>query len=138
MRLRLGLAALAMAIGILAASPKPTITSLSPVYSVAGQAAPLLTINGSGFRNSSQMQLFVGTSQRTFTYNGSTQIKTQLTAADVAAPAFWGIYVTEKTGTSNATSFQVCAPIVITTTTLPAGQQFVAYSTQLQAVGGCK
>lgn len=68
-----------------------TITSLTPASKAAGQAAFALTIKGTGFTANSR--LFINGAFRASTYVSATQLKTDITAADIQAPGAFQVYV---------------------------------------------
>src|ERR1700737_963138 len=63
-------------------NPAPTISSLTPTNIVAGSTAVMLTVNGSGFVQSSTVQW--NQSNRTPTFVSSTQLQVALTTAALA------------------------------------------------------
>lgn len=114
--------------------PAPIIASVSPKYVLTGNQA-LITISGSGFTQ--RPQLYINSIKRFATVVSSTQMTSTLLATDVASPTFLTLQVITNNGSSNAFSYQVCAPLKVTTTSLPAGKVGQPYSFQLQATGGC-
>jgi uncharacterized repeat protein (TIGR03803 family) len=98
-------------------NPAPVITSLSPPSVLAGSGAQTLTINGTGFVNTSTP--FVNTS--TVSFNGSTrtttyvigppaQLTIPLASTDVGTAGTFPVTVTNPTpggGTSSAVNFTV-------------------------------
>ncbi len=88
--------------------PAPTITSISPENSVAGGEPFELTINGTKFVADSVVKWNGQSRQTTFVSN--TQLKIQVTAADIATKGEYAITVTNPEpggGTSLAVSFIV-------------------------------
>ena len=68
-----------------------TFTGVSPSYANAGGTAFTLTITGTGFSPSSLVS--VNGTYRTVTYVNSTTLQVPITAADIAAPATFQIFV---------------------------------------------
>src|ERR1051326_6948081 len=62
-------------------NPSPSISSLSPASAIAGSQGFTLTVNGSNFISSSQVQ-FNGTPRAT-TFLSSSQLQTSITTADI-------------------------------------------------------
>ena len=82
------------------------VTSLSPSTTVAGGSGFALTVNGSNFSLSSQVQ-WNGTPRST-TYVSSTQLTAQITAADIAAAGTAAVSVIDPTnGASNQLNFSI-------------------------------
>ena len=93
---------------LIAVNPKPTITSLSPGSAIHGGAGFPLTVNGTGFINSSVVE-WAG-SPRTTKYVSSTEVTTTITAADIAKAGSFKVTVTNPApggGTSAAKTFTV-------------------------------
>ncbi len=89
-------------------NPVPTITGLNPFSATPGGPAFTLTVNGTGFINSSVVRW--NGANRTTTYVNSTQLTAAITAADIATAATASITVFNPApggGTSNAMSFRV-------------------------------
>ena len=116
----------------------PTITSLSPSSATAGGSAFLLTVNGTGFLNSSVVNW--NGSARTTSYVNATQVTASISAADIASAGTAQVTVFNPTpggGTSTAASFTInTAKLTITTTSLPNGTANTFYSFQILATGG--
>ena len=95
------------------ANPVPTITGLNPSSATPGGPAFTLTVNGTGFVNSSVVHW--NGSNRTTTYVSSTQLTAAITAADIATPGTASVTVLNPApggGASNTMSFargQPCA-----------------------------
>lgn len=89
-------------------NPVPAIVSLSPNTANGGGAAIAVTISGYNFLSSSSVQW--NGNARTTTYNSSTQLQVQLTAADIATPGSAVVSVTNPTpggGNSGAAEFTI-------------------------------
>ncbi|WP_460618628.1 DUF4394 domain-containing protein [Hymenobacter ruber] len=106
----------------IAVAPTPTITSLSPPSAEVGTPGLTLTINGTGFVNSTTVQ-FNG-SDRTATYVSATQLTAVLTAADLATVGAYNVTVTNppfpNTPPSAPATFTV-TPTCAAPTNLTAG-----------------
>lgn len=92
-------------------NPAPTVTSIAPTSALAGAAAFSLTVNGTGFMNTSTVQ-WNGAARAT-TFVSATQLTAAITAADIATAAAANVTVTTPTpggGTSGAKSFTIQAP----------------------------
>ena len=95
--------------------PQPAITSLSPSSAPVGSAQVSLTINGSGFLNSSTLT-FNGISHPV-SFISATQLQTTLTAADLSASGSFNVVVTNPApggGDSQPAAFTVTIPVPIT------------------------
>jgi hypothetical protein len=89
-------------------NPAPSITSLSPISTVAGSPAFALTVNGTNFLSSSQV-LWNG-SQRSTTYVSPTSLTAQIAASDVASSGNASVSVQNPTpggGVSAAVTFAI-------------------------------
>jgi predicted outer membrane repeat protein len=92
-------------------NPVPSIDTLGPASASAGGAAFTLTINGSGFINSSAVQW--NGANRPTSFVSSTKLTAQISAADIAQPGQAGVVVVNPGpggGTSNAATFDIAAP----------------------------
>src|SRR5439155_11308587 len=92
-------------------NPVPAITSLSPSTMILGATATTVTVNGSGFIQSSTAQW--NQTNRVTTVASSTQLKVGLTAADLAAAGTGEIVVINPApggGTSNAATLAINNP----------------------------
>ena len=92
-------------------NPVPSIDTLGPASASAGGVAFTLTINGSGFINSSAVQ-WNGVNRPT-SFVSSTKLTAQISAADIAQPGPAGVTVVNPGpggGTSNAATFDIAAP----------------------------
>ncbi len=112
MRLRaillLFLTAAAVSCGGGSSNPVPAISSLSPSNKAAGAAAFTLTVNGSGFINSSKVRW--NGNNRTTTYVSSSQIRAAIASADIANIGTASVTVKNPSpggGTSAASTFTV-------------------------------
>jgi uncharacterized protein (TIGR03437 family) len=104
--------------------PKPMITGINPTSKPQGSQGFDLTVNGTGFVNSSQVQ-FGGISRLT-TFVSSTQLTGKIEQGDlidtgtvpvtVSTPPFNG----QGGGTSNSVDFTITAPVCSATPTNPA------------------
>ena len=89
-------------------NPAPAIASLSPNFATQGGSALSVTITGYNFMSSSTAQW--NGSARTTTYNSSTQLQVQLTAADIATAGSGAVSVTNLPpggGNSGSTEFTI-------------------------------
>src|SRR5712691_8786146 len=104
-------------------NPLPAVTDILPTSKTAGDAAFVLTVNGTNFNSSSRVR-FNG-SDRTTTLVNSTQLTAQLTAADVLAagtPAITVFNPAPAGGASTAATLTVNNPVPAVTTILPASK----------------
>ena len=93
---------------LIAVNPKPAITSLSPPSATHGGAGFTLTVNGTGFVNTSVVN-WAG-SPRATTYVSSTEITATINAADIAKAGSYKVTVVNPApggGTSAAKTFTV-------------------------------
>ena len=89
--------------------PAPTVTGLSPSSATAGGAAFTLTVNGSNFVSGAKVRW--NGADRTTTFVSATQLRANITAADIAAPATVPVTVLNPDGgVSNAMNFEVQVP----------------------------
>ncbi len=87
----------------------PTLSTLSPVSTAAGNAAFTLTVNGTNFVSGSTVQ-FNGTSLST-TFINATQLTATVTAGLLTTPGTVGVTVVNPGGaTSNAGTFTITVP----------------------------
>jgi hypothetical protein len=102
-------------------NPLPTVTTINPTTGVVGGAAFTLTVNGTGFLNTSVVN-FAGTA-RTTTFVSSTQVTAAILAADIATVGAKPVTVTNAApggGTSTqVVSFTVTNPLPTVTTLSP-------------------
>jgi hypothetical protein len=101
-------------------NPKPTITSLVPSGALAGGAGFPLTVNGTGFVNSSVVD-WAG-SPRTTTFVSDIEIQATINAADIAKAGTFKVTVTNPApggGTSAASNFVVDNPAPTLTSISP-------------------
>lgn len=92
-------------------NPVPTITALLPASLMVGATPQTLTINGTGFLNSSTVTLNDVSHSATFV--SSTQLTISLTSADLATASTYPVVVTNPApggGTSPAAYFAVINP----------------------------
>lgn len=97
-------------------NPAPVLTSLSPSAVLAGDAAFTLTINGSGFVNTSQVR--VNGTNRGTTVVSATQLTIAVTAVEIADPGIIKIAVRNPTpggGNSNELSLAINNPVPVLT-----------------------
>jgi hypothetical protein len=95
-------------------NPAPTLSTISPTNKNAGDGAFTLTVNGTNFVNGSAVN-FNGSSRPT-TFNGSTQLLAQISAADIQTAGTYPITVFNPApggGTSGAVN------LVVNNTPLP-------------------
>lgn len=91
-------------------NPVPTITSLTPNAAVEGSAAFLLTVNGSGFVNTSTVR-WDGQNRQT-EFVSTTQLRAQIQASDLVGQGQASITVVNPApggGTSNVSIFNITA-----------------------------
>ena len=121
-------------------NPVPAITSLVPPSLPAGSSPQTLTVNGTGFVDSSTAS-FNGQSRAT-TFVSSTKLSIQLTSTDLATLGSYPVYVTNPAplgGISNTAEFTVTAQSEVTisplaVTVLEAGLQ--TFSATVSVGGG--
>src|SRR5690349_15726914 len=92
-------------------NPVPTVTSVSPSSATAGASATSVTVNGSGFIQTSTVQW--NQTARPTTFVSSTQLQAAITAADLATAGTAQITVVNPTpggGTSSASAFTINNP----------------------------
>jgi len=93
------------------APPVPVTSSLTPATAAAGSAGLTLTVNGSGFVSSSLIRW--NGAVRTTTFVSATQLRTTITATDLAAAGSIPVNVFTPApggGTSGTLSFVITAP----------------------------
>jgi hypothetical protein len=107
-------------------NPVPSIASLSPTSAAQNGSAFALTVTGSGFISSSQVQ-WKGAALST-TYQSASSLTAQVPAGNLSAMGSFDVTVVNASpggGTSNSTAFTVGNPIPvlasISPTTIPAG-----------------
>ena len=83
----------------------PQITQLSPSSTTAGGPTFTLTIEGTGFGTDSLV--YWGTTTRTTTYDSASQVKAEITAADIMATGTVQVYVHSGGANSNAMTFTI-------------------------------
>jgi uncharacterized protein (TIGR03437 family) len=99
-------------------NPVPTITSLNPNSVVAGSAGFTLTINGTGFLNTSSV--WWNGAERQSTFVNATTLTTQVSAGDVASAGTVSIVVRNPApggGSSNAATLTITQPNPVPTIT---------------------
>jgi hypothetical protein len=103
-------------------APVPVAGSLSPNSAVGGGAGLTVTVNGSNFVSTSVFR-WKGAA-RTTTYVSATQLRAQITAADLATPgsALSSVYTPTPGGGASATSmtFTINAPVPAVSSLSPA------------------
>jgi hypothetical protein len=95
---------------IITANPAPTLSSILPASAINNSGAFTLTLSGSGFVASSQVQW--NASSRVTTFVSATQLAAAVTAADLASTGTAAITVVNPApggGTSSAISFTIAA-----------------------------
>jgi serine protease len=101
-------------------NPVPTITGLSPSWAPPGSAGFILTINGAGFVNGSQVRW--NGANRTTTYVGPTQLTAAINAGDIATAGAANVTVFNPTpggGASSAATFTIGNPVPVITMLSP-------------------
>ena len=83
----------------------PKLMQLSPSMATAGGSAFTLTLGGTGFGTDSIV--YWGTSTRTTTYDTTSQITADITAADIANTGSIQVYVHTGGANSNAMTFTI-------------------------------
>ncbi len=83
----------------------PKITQLSPSSAAAGGAAFTLTVQGSGFGMDSLV--YWGTTTRVTTYDSTSEVKADITAADIMNQGSVQVYVHSGGANSNAMTFTI-------------------------------
>ncbi len=86
----------------------PKITQLSPSSAAAGGAAFTLTVEGSGFGMDSLV--YWGTTTRATTYDSTSEVKADITAADIMNQGSVQVYVHSGGANSNAMTFTITTP----------------------------
>ncbi len=109
-----------------AINPAPTLTALSSTSTAAGSAGFLLTLTGTGFISTSQVQW--DGFNRTTNFISSTTLTADILDSDLATGGSIPVTVVNSTpggGTSNAETFAITNPVPTTTslnpTSTPAG-----------------
>ena len=108
----------AAAFAINAPNPVPTITTLSPASATSGGTAFSLTVNGTGFVNSSVVNW--NGSARTTNYVSANQVTAAIAAADITNAGTGQVTVFNPApggGTSTAAAFTINAPNPVPTIT---------------------
>lgn len=103
-------------------NPVPTITSLSPNSVTVGGAAFTLTINGTGFLNSSTV--WWNGAQRTTQFVSSTQLTASIPAGDIASAGTANVVVQNPApggGSSPAATFTINNPVPAIMSLSPSG-----------------
>ena len=101
-------------------NPAPTITSLSPNSATSGGAAFTLTINGTGFLNSSTV--WWNGAQRTTQFVSATQVTASISANDIASAGTASVVVQNPApggGSSPAAQFTINNPVPAITSLSP-------------------
>ena len=83
----------------------PKITQLSPSSAMAGGPAFALTVEGTGFGTDSLV--YWGTTTRATTYDSTSQVKADITAADIMNAGMVQVYVRSGGANSNAMTFTI-------------------------------
>src|SRR5260221_2225853 len=102
-------------------NPSPSLTSVTPTSALAGSPSLMMTVNGSGFVQSSIVQWNQG--NRTPTFVSSTQLQVTLTPADLALGEIVQIVVVNPVpggGTSTAATFTINTPATQMTVISPS------------------
>jgi hypothetical protein len=97
-------------------NPIPAVTLLNPTFMGAGGPTFVLSVNGSGFIGTSQVQ-WNGVSRAT-TLVSSTELQAQITAEDIATTGTASVTVFNPApggGTSGALTFKISTPFTMTT-----------------------
>src|SRR5207302_215651 len=104
-------------------NPAPTVTTIVPASKTAGDAAFVLTVNGTNFNSSSIVRL--GGADRPTTLVSATQVSAQLTATDVQAAGTFSITVFNPApsgGASTTTNLTVNNPVPTVIDILPTSE----------------
>jgi len=118
-------------------SPPPTVATLSPTSTRAGSGAFTLTVTGSGFNASSQLQ-WNGAARSTQVIN-STKLTASILASDVASVGTASVLVTTPPpggGTSSALTFTIVPPPVLSVSASSVGPGNPATVTLTNGLGG--
>ena len=102
-------------------NPAPTITSLNPNSVTVGGAAFTLTVNGTGFLNSSTV--WWNGAQRTTQFVSSTQLTASIPATDIASAGTANVVVQNPApggGSSSAATFTINNPVPAITSLSPS------------------
>ena len=83
----------------------PKITQLLPSSAVANSGAFVLTVNGSGF--GTDAVVYWGTATRATTYISTSQVKANITDADIMSAGMVQVYVHSGGANSNAMPFTI-------------------------------
>ena len=83
----------------------PQITQISPGNTMAGGPAFTLTVTGTGFGTDSLV--YWGTTTRTTTYESGSQVRADITAADIMNAGTVQVYVHSGGANSNAMTFTI-------------------------------
>lgn len=105
---------------LLVNNPAPTITSVAPTTVLAGMTSQTVTVTGTGFVPTTQID--VNGNARTTTYTSSTQVSVALAAADVSATGSLSLTAVNATpggGTSTASTVAVNDPLPAVTAVSP-------------------
>lgn len=117
-------------------NPVPSITSLSPSTIDVGAAATTVTINGTGFVQSSTAEW--NGSNLTTTYVSATELQATLPAADLAAVGTGKIVVVNPSpggGTSSSSSISIVYPVPVITSLSPNSVAWSISSAALTVTG---
>jgi Bacterial Ig-like domain (group 3) len=118
-------------------NPVPSISSLSPTQAAAGSAGQTLTVNGSGFIDTTSVT-YNGTIH-TATLNSASQLSIQLTTADITSTGTFPVIVTNPSpggGSSSPVDFSVVTgtPTGTFTVTVTASSGSLTNSTNFTLV----
>ena len=129
-----------VSIGVSGAPPPgPTITTMSPLRTLAGSSAFTLTVTGSGFASTSTVDW--GPMAMATQFVSATQLTAQIPAASLASPGVTAVTV-QTSGLSNSNTFQfeldsagpgVTPPSFSPTSATTAAGSAVAYTVTLPA-----
>lgn len=115
-------------------TPAPAITAISPTSVTAGASATTLTVTGSGFINSSVVE--VGGAAETTTYGSATQLTAVIPAAQLASGAQLPVLVLNGTVNSvSSINFEVDNPAPTITSISPTSELTGATSLSVTVTG---
>ena len=111
----------------------PTITSISPNTSLAGQSAFTLTVNGNNF--SGNMTVQWNGSPRPTTFGTGNLLTAAIPASDVAAPASVNVTVVTSDGIASAPAIFTIGDAPAVTSVTPSSRTMTAAAFSLTIVG---
>jgi hypothetical protein len=122
--------------GVIFNNPAPTISSLSPISTLVGSGKFTLTVNGTNFVASSEVQ-WNGTLRAT-TFVSTTKLTAQIFGTDVAVAGTANVTVVNPSpggGTTTALTFTINQPVPAITSITPSTATMGGSGFSLQVVG---